>query len=99
MLEEGKEPRGAGKLIIKTSFTTDGRAAREWNSFLAHSEDTAGRFSKVILGGCQVNLVLMLFNKMSRTLVHFPGCVGRETASRMQVKRLKPARAFGEHFC
>lgn len=47
---------------------------------------TAGHFSKVILDGCQVSFVLMPFNKRSCTLVHFLGCVGKETTSSMQVK-------------
>lgn len=98
-VEKGRnQSRGIDKLIRKP-LTTDSQAARERNSFLAHSKDTAGRLSIVILDGCQVNLVLMPFNKMSCALVHFPGCVGRETASRMQVKRLKPAGAFNKHFC
>ena len=65
------------------------KAARERNSILAHSEDTTGHFSNVMLDGCQVSLVLMPFHKRSWTLVHFPGCVGRDTASRMQVKTLQ----------
>lgn len=41
--------------------------------------------------------MLMPFNKMGCALVRFSG-VGRETASRMHVKRLKPARAFCRTF-
>lgn len=52
-------------------MTTDSQAVGERNFTLAHCEDTAGHFSKVILDGCQVNLVLMPFNKMSCDLCAF----------------------------
>lgn len=79
--------------------TTDSQAARE-TKFLFGPQGRHGWsfFIKVMLGRCQVSIVLIPFNETTWTLAHFPGCVGRATASRMRVKRLKPATACSKNF-